>query len=626
METTETRVARNSDSNSNSNSNSDDALSMNPTFLYSEEFQVALNDTTDTSRRGQQPPVTTTRTTKQRSSSMGSDDANGDMSPCKNKSNLTSTCTNKAMQRSWSMLEMHEMEVIHDLQDDMETILSLSEEEAAPRSFMNSLVEDENEQDDDSSSDDFMFYDDDDEEESQLEELPTPSTMTMTRDDSLQPITEEGAAGHGGKKEKKRKGIFKKLGMKKSVSMGIFATSSGSSGMSIDATQHRVHGSLLDAPSSKQATSSGSSGMSIDATQHRVHPSLLDAPSSKQSMDQSTHRVVDLSSSSETEITAGRHQLTRKAPSLEKITAGRHQLTRKAPSQEKITASRHQLTKKLPQSPNSEDDLSSSPNSAADYVPEEDEKSNDPRFTSGSLWSAQPKRDDDSKPMNSSSSSLTAAFRHSPKKKPAQSILRKANSMLDFQQPQDQKIWSAQPKRDDDSKPLNSSQPSLTSAFRHCPKKKPAQSILRKTNSMLDFQQPQHQKMEQTKTSSSSMKRTTSFSTLEIREYHITIGDNPGGRNGPPISLDWDYCEKSTVRVKIDEYEEMRPPRRARHEMYMSGSIRMWTLMKELGYSLRDIESAAKEADSVRKKRHKSIKYSNVHNLKYKVAKALRIG
>jgi hypothetical protein len=185
------------------------------------------------------------------------------------------------------------------------------------------------------------------------------------------------------------------------------------------------------------------------------------------------------------------------------------------------------------------------------------------------------------------------------------------------------------------------------SAFKHCPKKKPAQSILRKATSMLNLSSLATNPSASISTSAHAssapltpafasnnaainnrkqMKRTTSFSTLEIREYNITIGDNPGGKAGPPISLDWNYSERNTVRMCIDKYEKTRPPRRARHEMYMPGKIRMWTLLKELGYTLRDIDSASKAADSIRKKRQKSIKYKGIHDLQYKVGKIMSRG
>lgn len=108
---------------------------------------------------------------------------------------------------------------------------------------------------------------------------------------------------------------------------------------------------------------------------------------------------------------------------------------------------------------------------------------------------------------------------------------------------------------------------------------------------------------------------TLSFSTLEIREYYITLGDNPGGTHGPPISLSNDYCEDRTFLISIDKYEETRPPRRAKNELYMSGSIRVFTLLKELGYSIKEIQEATKTAQKIRKKRRKSIRSSPIQKM-----------
>mmetsp|Transcript_16772 Transcript_16772/g.31781 ORF Transcript_16772/g.31781 Transcript_16772/m.31781 type:complete len:521 (+) Transcript_16772:89-1651(+) len=156
------------------------------------------------------------------------------------------------------------------------------------------------------------------------------------------------------------------------------------------------------------------------------------------------------------------------------------------------------------------------------------------------------------------------------------------------------------------------------------PAKMPQSSILKKSTSMVHLQCGDNPT--NTSCNTGKMKRVTSFSTLEIREYNVTIGDNPGGKQGPPLSLDWDYCQDRTIRIDIDRYEQMRAPRRKKHEMYMPGSIRMWTLMKYLGFSLREIEDASKAADVIRKKREKSIKYQNYYDLQYRVGKILKIG
>jgi hypothetical protein len=180
--------------------------------------------------------------------------------------------------------------------------------------------------------------------------------------------------------------------------------------------------------------------------------------------------------------------------------------------------------------------------------------------------------------------------------------------------------------------------PAVVPVFRHCRERMPQSSILKKSTSMVHLSSssnsstigpdPTHPCTNLTKSSGTDgkMKRVTSFSTLEIREYNVTIGDNPGGRQGPPLSLDWNYCEDRTLKIDIDRYEQMRAPRRKKHEMYMPGNIRMWTLMKYLGYSLREIEDASKAADLIRKKRAKSIKYQNIYDLQYRVGKLLKIG
>jgi len=103
------------------------------------------------------------------------------------------------------------------------------------------------------------------------------------------------------------------------------------------------------------------------------------------------------------------------------------------------------------------------------------------------------------------------------------------------------------------------------------------------------------------------LERTTSFSTLKIREYPITLGDNPGGLRGPPISLDWGYDEEQTQVIPLETYEDTRPPRRKRAEMYIPDSLRRWRLLQERRCSLQEMDKAAKAAEVVRKQRKKSI-------------------
>mmetsp|Transcript_29097 Transcript_29097/g.44694 ORF Transcript_29097/g.44694 Transcript_29097/m.44694 type:complete len:750 (-) Transcript_29097:89-2338(-) len=91
------------------------------------------------------------------------------------------------------------------------------------------------------------------------------------------------------------------------------------------------------------------------------------------------------------------------------------------------------------------------------------------------------------------------------------------------------------------------------------------------------------------------------FSSIEVREYNVVIGDNPSCTDGTPISLDWSYSpadEKS-----IDMYEATRiRPRRTRRNMLLNCYERR-DLLFRFGYSLSDIERVEKEIDRERRKR-----------------------
>jgi len=106
--------------------------------------------------------------------------------------------------------------------------------------------------------------------------------------------------------------------------------------------------------------------------------------------------------------------------------------------------------------------------------------------------------------------------------------------------------------------------------------------------------------------------RTTLFSTIEIREYQTTLGDNPGGTQGPPISLDWDYSSDRTQMLALEEYEETRLPRRSESELHMNDRNRRWMLLREKGFSLMDIHKATMAAESVRVQRRKSMQCQNL--------------
>jgi len=105
----------------------------------------------------------------------------------------------------------------------------------------------------------------------------------------------------------------------------------------------------------------------------------------------------------------------------------------------------------------------------------------------------------------------------------------------------------------------------------------------------------------------------TSFSTLEIREYTITLGDNPGGCQGPPITLDWDYNKNHTKVLALEDYENRRPPRRCKSGLYVPDHIRMCLLERTNSFSLEELQEAAKDAELIRMQRRRNMQHNRLN-------------
>lgn len=101
------------------------------------------------------------------------------------------------------------------------------------------------------------------------------------------------------------------------------------------------------------------------------------------------------------------------------------------------------------------------------------------------------------------------------------------------------------------------------------------------------------------------MKRNVSFSSLEIREYDITLGDNPSVRKGPPVSLSWDY--KLAGSIDLEKFESNRGRRRSKEEMVLGPKIRQHILRNEAGVSTIDIVDSMSEVQKIKGNRKNSV-------------------
>ena len=98
--------------------------------------------------------------------------------------------------------------------------------------------------------------------------------------------------------------------------------------------------------------------------------------------------------------------------------------------------------------------------------------------------------------------------------------------------------------------------------------------------------------------------RTVSFSSLEIREFNMTLGDHPSAISGPPVALDWDQGAGARV-VDLDEYERARSPRRKRRQLKLSYKDRKGILQNS--FSDDEINKQWREALEIRMQRKETL-------------------
>mmetsp|Transcript_39309 Transcript_39309/g.82664 ORF Transcript_39309/g.82664 Transcript_39309/m.82664 type:complete len:322 (+) Transcript_39309:229-1194(+) len=97
------------------------------------------------------------------------------------------------------------------------------------------------------------------------------------------------------------------------------------------------------------------------------------------------------------------------------------------------------------------------------------------------------------------------------------------------------------------------------------------------------------------------------FFDVEVREYDVTVSDNPGVRAGVAIELSWNY--HITDREHIDTFEERRSQERSKDFKKEKKLTRLERekILRESGATQKEIDEAAKRAASIRNARKKSI-------------------
>ena len=97
-----------------------------------------------------------------------------------------------------------------------------------------------------------------------------------------------------------------------------------------------------------------------------------------------------------------------------------------------------------------------------------------------------------------------------------------------------------------------------------------------------------------------------SFHNVRIREYPMTVGDNPAVSSGVAVTMDWDPLEQGSQVVELDEYEDSRPDRRAMAQMRIPPNERR-EILRRSGHSMKEMQRGIKASNIARRQRAKTL-------------------
>mmetsp|Transcript_473 Transcript_473/g.763 ORF Transcript_473/g.763 Transcript_473/m.763 type:complete len:324 (-) Transcript_473:254-1225(-) len=98
--------------------------------------------------------------------------------------------------------------------------------------------------------------------------------------------------------------------------------------------------------------------------------------------------------------------------------------------------------------------------------------------------------------------------------------------------------------------------------------------------------------------------RSVSFNSLTVREYDLTLGDHPSSASGPPVQLNWEHKAENTM--DLNDYEQMRQPRRKRRQLKMSFQERE-EILQSSGFTMDQLKNAWMESLKVRQQRYETV-------------------
>ncbi|KAL3788761.1 hypothetical protein ACHAW5_002403 [Stephanodiscus triporus] len=93
------------------------------------------------------------------------------------------------------------------------------------------------------------------------------------------------------------------------------------------------------------------------------------------------------------------------------------------------------------------------------------------------------------------------------------------------------------------------------------------------------------------------------FTMVELREYARVLSDHPSTSSGAPIGIGWKYDPKDTTSLDLNLYERSREGlRRTKRQLVIPRDVRE-SMLREIGYSTREILEAVRMVRKVKERR-----------------------
>jgi len=93
------------------------------------------------------------------------------------------------------------------------------------------------------------------------------------------------------------------------------------------------------------------------------------------------------------------------------------------------------------------------------------------------------------------------------------------------------------------------------------------------------------------------------FKDIEIRNYDMTLGDNPSCNYGPPVTLDWNYDEAGSM--PLEDYEKSRGTRRKFYQMHLN-VIHRKKILEKLNVTADEMEYVVKAMKKIQRGRERT--------------------